>query len=127
MLRPDLLLATLGCLSPLLKLFRVGVVGKVHPVEHLPKVRVICPHALQGGVQLMITFWLGEPPQGLLLGQVVAFAHGLLPSSSAPSYRAQERWRTCCTPIPKERATGIACELRRDGVLRSSAQRHRVP
>ncbi len=48
--------------------------GEVQPVEHPPQVRVIDPHALQGGVQLMVTLGLGEPPQGLLLGRVVAFA-----------------------------------------------------
>jgi hypothetical protein len=71
-------------------------VREVHPMEYLPKVRVMDPHALQGGVQLMVPFGLGEPAQGLLLlGQVVVFAHGLfvLPSWSAPSYLAQERWR----------------------------------
>jgi hypothetical protein len=47
---------------------------EVQLVEHPPQVRVIDPHALQGGVQLMVTLGLGEPPQSLLLGQVVAFA-----------------------------------------------------
>jgi uncharacterized membrane protein YraQ (UPF0718 family) len=40
----------------------------------------------------MVALRLGEPPQGLLLGQVVAFAHGLcapfLECSIIPSARA---------------------------------------
>ena len=48
---------------------------EVQPVEHLPQVGVIDPHALQGGVQLVVSLGLGEPPEGLLLlGQVVALA-----------------------------------------------------
>src|SRR5215203_2146877 len=64
----------------------------MHPVEHLPKVRVMDPHALQGDHELMVAFGFGEPPQSLLLGQVIAFAHGgVLPSfecSIIPSARA---------------------------------------
>jgi hypothetical protein len=48
--RQGILPATLGRPSPLLKLFRVGIVGKVQPVKYAPKVRVIQPHALRGGV-----------------------------------------------------------------------------
>src|SRR5215204_181143 len=92
MLGPDVLLATLWCPSPLLQLFRVGVVRQVHPVEHLPKVWVMDPHALQGGVQLMVPFGLGEPLQSLLLGQVVAFAHGHI------------SLRSTCFIIPSARA-----------------------
>src|ERR671920_1651275 len=82
-------------------------------MEHLPKVGVICPQVLQCGVQLMVPFGLGEPPQGLLLGQVVAFAHVLcsLPSS-APSYRAQQYWRRYVLLYQRSGATGIAREFR---------------
>src|SRR3712207_1981960 len=45
---------------------------------------VLYPHALQGGVKFMVTFGLGESSQTLLLlGLVVALAHGLLLSLEA--------------------------------------------
>jgi hypothetical protein len=42
---------------------------EVQPVEHLPQVRMINPHALQGGVELVVTLSLlrasSEPPPWL--------------------------------------------------------------
>src|SRR5215217_5856442 len=100
-----------------------GVVRQVHPVEDLPKVWVMDPHALQGGVQLVVPFGLGEPLQSLLLGQVVAFAHGQISlRSSASSYRAQERWGRD-TPIPMEQGNGHGCELRLYAILKKFASK----
>src|ERR687885_1755173 len=64
MLGPGVLLAAFGSPPPLLELFGVGVVGQVQPVEHLPKMGMMGPHALQGGVQLVVALGLREPPGG---------------------------------------------------------------
>ena len=67
----------------------------------------------KGGVQFVVAFWFGEPPQSLLLGQVIAFAHGgVLPSlesSIIPSARALAQ--VYCDPKGVG-AEGIGCELR---------------
>ena len=53
---------------------------EVQPVEYPPQVRVIDPHALQCGMQLMVALGLREPSQRLRLRQVVSFAYVFLPS-----------------------------------------------
>src|SRR5918994_3984534 len=75
----------------------------------------------------MVPFGLGEPPQSLLLGQVVAFAHGLfsLPrvlhhtecKSVGAGVRLSERRGQRALPV--NFAFWGFCELRVDGVFRS--------
>src|SRR5215208_7890847 len=68
----------------------------------------------------MVPFVLGESPQRLLLGQVVTFAHGLLPSSTVPSYRARVPKRMCTPRAHRTGAMPFAGELRLNGVLGAS-------
>src|SRR5215210_877520 len=92
----------------------------MQPVEYSPQVRMIQPHALQGGVQFMVALRLGEPPQGLLLGQVVAFAHGLCSLPRVLHHTERKSVGAGVILSQRSKETGIACELRPNGVLRSS-------
>ncbi len=79
---------------------------EVQPVEHLPQVRVIHPHALQGGVQLVVSPGLGDPPEGLLLGQVVSFAHVLFSFPPSP-FHDTHRMYSGALLLPADRIGGV--------------------